>query len=74
MVVVWVAGNAVERVEHAEEAGEAREKWVNIIVDDQVVIEEVVEAGAQEDEEGEGTSAAPLQLTKGWVEKTPHTF
>ena len=48
-MVVWVAENAVE---HAEEVGEAREKWVNIIVDDQVVIEEVVEAGAQEDEEG----------------------
>ena len=50
-MVVWVAENAVERVEHAEEAGEAIEKWVNIIVDDQVVTEEVVEAGAQEDEE-----------------------
>ncbi len=50
-MVVWVAENAVERVEHVEEAGEPREKWVNIIVDDQVVTEEVGEAGAPEDEE-----------------------
>ena len=48
-----MAENAVERVEHAEEeAGEAREKLTNIIVDALVVIEEVVEASAQEDEEG----------------------
>ncbi len=48
-MVVWVAENAVE---HAEEVGEAREKWVNITVDALIVTEEVVEAGAQEDEEG----------------------
>ena len=48
-----MAENAVERVEHAgEEAGEAREKLTNITVDALVVIEEVVEASAQEDEEG----------------------
>ena len=48
-MVVWVAENAVE---HAEEVGEAREKWVNITVDALVVTEEVVEAGEQEDEAG----------------------
>ena len=47
-----MAENAVERVEHAEEAREAREKLTNITVDALVVIEEVVEASAQEDEEG----------------------
>ena len=51
-MVVWLAENAVEHAEEAGEVGEAREKWVNIIVDDQVVTEEVVEAGAPEDEEG----------------------
>ena len=68
-MVVWVAENAVERV---EEAGEPREKWVNIIVDDQVVTEEVVEAGAQEDEEGEDLTNK--LRTRGWVEKPHHSF
>ena len=71
-MVVWVAENAVERVEHAEEAGEPREKWVDIIVDDQVVTEEVVEVGAQEDEEGEDLT--DKLRTRGWVEKAPNTF
>ncbi len=46
-----MAENAVERVEHAEEA---REKRPSTTVDALVVIKEVVEAGAQEDEEGDG--------------------